>query len=675
MNIRRILTRMALGVTLVVTAALALDRIFPPNLARYLDRSTEVVDANGRLLRAFTTQDGLWRLKTSVDDVDPTYLALLRAYEDARFDYHFGVDPLSVVRAAAQDVGHGRIVSGASTLTMQAARLLEPRPRSFLNKVLEAARAVQLEWHFSKREVLGIYLTLAPMGGNLEGVRAASLAYFGKEPRELSAAEAALLVAIPQSPGRRRPDRSPLAAKQGRDGVLARGLADHVLDQKLYDRAISQSLPAHRLALPMSAPHLASWLSTQSPGEIIATTIRLQLQSTLAQLLTEERAQMTDRAEIAMVVMDNRTGGVVAWLGGSDYFGQAGQVDLVRSHRSPGSALKPLIYALAFDDRTLHPESIVADVPVRFKDWLPRNFDHAHQGSVTVRHALQQSLNIPAVLALDRVGPVRFLSTLRAAGANPILPVGDGGNSLNIALGSAILSPLEMAGLYSGLANGGRFAPPQVRRDRPRPKPLQLIGDVAAWYVADILAEAPLPEGFASLPVALQDRRISYKTGTSAGFRDAWAAGYSANWTVVVWVGRADGTPRPGQIGRSAALPILLKAFGRLPGEDNRAPPPADVIKVASWQDLPPRMQRLDLSAADGAPHILYPPADAQLELAPHDTVTLSARGTGTLHWLANGRPLGSTTWTPKESGPVRLAVVDDAGRASAVTIRIVRRP
>src|SRR5262249_25714059 len=282
-------------------------------------------------------------------------------------------------------------------------------------------------------------------------------------------------------------------------------------------------------------------------------------------------------------VMDNRTRGVVAWLAGGDFFGRAGQVDLVRAHRSPGSALKPLIYALAFDDRTLHPESIVEDVPVRFKDWLPHTFDRDHQGVVRVRRSLLQSLNIPAVLALERVGPARFLSTLREAGANPVMPPGDLGTSLGMALGSATVSPLEMAGLYSGLANGGRFAPPQVRRDQPRPEPVQLVGDAAAWYVADVLADAPPPDGFASLPGAMRGRRAAYKPGLSAGFRDAWAAGFSNNWPVVVWVGHADGTPRPGQLGRVAALPILFKAFGRLPGEDNRAGrPPADVLKVGS---------------------------------------------------------------------------------------------
>lgn len=678
MRLPRFLVGSALAVALAATAALALDRIFPPDLTRYQERSTEVVDANGRLLRAFTTPDGLWRLKTTVDDVDPIYLALLKAYEDDRFDFHPGVDPLSVVRAAWQLASHGRIVSGASTLTMQAARLLQPHARTFPDKVIEAARALQLEWRYSRREVLAIYLTLAPMGGNLEGVRAASLAYFGKEPKHLSAAEAALLVAIPQSPTRRRPERAPVAAQAARDKVLVRGLEDGVIDKALFDMATSRPVPPRRLALPMNAPHLSAWLAGQSSGTTIPTTLRLQLQASLSQLVAEERGQMTDRAQVAMVVVDNRTGGVVAWLGGDDFFGRAGQVDLVRSHRSPGSALKPLIYALAFDDRTLHPETLVEDVPVRFKDWLPRNFDREHQGSITVRRALQQSLNIPAVLALERVGPARFLATLRSAGAHPVLPPGDPGNSLGMALGSAAVSPLEMAGLYSGLANGGRFALPRVRRDRPLPEASRLIGDAAAWYVADVLADAPLPEGFASLPVSLRDRRISYKTGTSAGYRDAWAAGYSANWTVVVWVGHADGTPRPGQLGRLAALPILFKAFGRLPAEDNRAPrPPDDALKVASWKELPVRMRTLGPAAqADGAPRIAYPPPDARLELRRHESVALSAAGgQGTLHWLVDGKPLAGTRWTPDGAGEVRVAVVDAAGRSSAVTVQIVRRP
>ncbi|MDP3159183.1 MAG: penicillin-binding protein 1C [Reyranella sp.] len=690
MNLRRLFVGFSLAAAGLAAGLLTLDRLFPPNLARYQERSTEIVDANGRLLRAFTTADGKWRLKTTADDVDPLYLSLLKAYEDRRFDQHVGVDPLAAVRAASQWIGRGRIVSGASTLSMQAARLLEPHrfqagARSLLTKTIQSARALQLEWRYSKAEVLAIYLTLAPMGGNLEGVRAASFAYFGKEPKQLSAAEAALLVAIPQSPERRRPDRATNSAQAARDRVLVRGLEHGVVDQAAYDRAITRPAPTRRLALPMQAPHLAAWLAGQSPGTVVPTTLRFELQTALAQLASEERGQFTDKAEIAMVVLDNRTGGVVAWLGGSDFFGRTGQVDLVRAHRSPGSALKPLIYAMAFDDRTLHPDTLVEDVPVRFRDWLPRNFDRDHQGAVTVRRALQQSLNVPAVLAMEKVGPQRFLSTLRTAGVAPGLPPGDSGNSLGIALGSATISPLEMAGLYAGLANGGNFAPPIVRRDRPAPAPIRLIGPTAAWYVAEVLADAPLPEGFASLPVALRDRRIAYKTGTSAGFRDAWAATYSTNWTVVVWVGHADGTPRPGQLGRLAALPIALKAFSRLPAEDNRAiPPPPDVLRVASHRELPPRMRTLapaveghaeSLGENRGGPRIAYPPADARIELGAREAVPLSALGgEGRLRWLVDGRPLDSAKWVPDGPGQARVAVVDEAGRSTSVTVRIVER-
>ena len=665
-------------------AGLTLDRIFPPDLTRYQERSVEVLDSNNRLLRAFTTADGKWRLKATVDDVDPVYLAMLKAYEDRRFDSHWGVDPLAALRAAEQWVGRGRIVSGASTISMQAARLLQPdrlnpKARRLGTKLVQAARALQLEWRYSKREVMAIYLTLAPMGGNLEGVRAASLAYFGKEPKQLSAVEAALLVAIPQSPERRRPERRPDGAQFGRDRVLARALDDGIIDAAQFDAAIHQALPRRRLALPMHAPHLASWLGGQAaPGAVVPTTVRLELQRSLAQLVNDERERMPDKPQIALVAIDNRSGAVVAWVSGGDYFGKSGQVDLVRAHRSPGSALKPLIYALAFDDRTLHPESLVEDVPVRFKDWLPRNFDREHQGAVTVRRALQQSLNVPAVLALERVGPQRFISTLRAAGVSPGLPKDEAAISLGIALGSAAVSPLELAGLYAGLANGGAFAAPRIRRDQPAPMPVRLLGPAAAWYVADILTDAPLPEGFASLPPALRERRIAYKTGTSAGFRDAWGAGYSANWTVVAWVGHADGTPRPGQLGRLAALPVVFKAFDRLPAEDNIAQrPPADVVRAASWRDLPPRMRTLGPSTqGNGAPRIAYPAPDSRIELGAHEAVPLSAQGgSGTLHWLVDGRPIEGAKWVPDGMGEMRVAVVDESGHSSTVTVRIVRRP
>src|SRR5258708_7003866 len=329
MNARRLLACATLAAASLAPAALALDRLFPPALSRYHERSSETVDTNGRLLRAFTTADGKWRLKTTVDDVDPVYLALLKAYEDRRFDAHWGIDPLAAARAAGQWMARGRIVSGASTISMQAARLLEPRRRGLLTKAIQSARALQLEWRYSKREVLAIYLTLAPMGGNLEGVRAASFAYFGKEPRQLSAAEAALLVATPQSPERRRPERAGKSAQAARDRVLARGLEHGIIDPVLFDKAASRPVPDRRLAMPMQAPHLAAWLAGQSPGAIVPTTLRFELQSALNQLVAEERGQFADRAQIALVAVDNRTGGRGAGPGARG----AGRWEVPRSRR------------------------------------------------------------------------------------------------------------------------------------------------------------------------------------------------------------------------------------------------------------------------------------------------------------------------------------------------------
>ncbi len=678
MNLRRVLAVAALAATSLAAGALALDRLFPPDLSRYHERSSETVDANGRLLRAFTTADGKWRLKTTVDDVDPVYLALLKAYEDRRFDDHWGIDPLAAARAAGQWMARGRIVSGASTISMQAARLLEPRPRGFLTKAIQSARALQLEWRYSKREVLAIYLTLAPMGGNLEGVRAASFAYFGKEPRQLSAAEAALLVAIPQSPERRRPERAGKSAQAARDRVLVRGLEHGIIDQVLFDKAASRPVPDRRLAMPMQAPHLAAWLAGRSAGAIVPTTLRFELQSALSQLVAEERGQFADRAQIALVAIDNRTGGVVAWLGGSDYFGRAGQVDLVRSRRSPGSALKPLIYAMAFDDRVLHPESLVEDVPVRFRDWLPRNFDRDHVGAVTVRRALQQSLNVPAVLALEKVGPQRFISTLRNAGVAPGLPPGEAGATLGVALGSATVSPLEMAGLYAGLANGGKFAPPVVRRDRPRPEPVQLIGpdrrpgmSPTCWPVR-------------RCPRASRRCRWRCAIGGSPsrpGPRPASATpGPRATAPIgPSWSGSAMPTAR--RVPDSSAACRRCRSCSRR----SAACPPRTIApslrppmccaspRIMSCRCACAPWGRWPMPMARRASPIRRPMPGSSWARAKRCRFPPWAAKAGCAGWSTAARST-APSWVPDGPGTVRVAVVDEAGHSSAVTVRIVER-
>jgi penicillin-binding protein 1C len=674
------------------SALLTLDRVFPPDLTRAEQASVVVTDRDGGILRAFETADGAWRLPTRADEVDPRYLALLRAYEDQRFDHHVGVDPLAVLRAAWQWAASGHIVSGASTLTMQAARLLEPRPRSVVAKLHQMARALQLEERYSKGEILSVYLTLAPFGGNLEGMRAASRAYYGKEPRHLSLGEAALLVALPQSPERLRPDRHPEAALAARAKVLHR-LEEHgVLSESDVAEALAEPLPATRLAFPLLAPHLTQHLAAKAPGSTIATTIDRGLQSSLEALAKREMLRFDDAGNLAIVVVENRVHSVRAYLGSADFLGPQGQLDLARAQRSPGSALKPFIYGLAFDDRAIHPASLIDDEPMRFGDYVPRNFDRQFQGTVSVRAALQESLNVPAVALLDRVGAVRFVGELRAAGAGLGFKRLAGTPSLPVALGGLGISLADLTMLYAAFPNGGEATLLRMTNGDAR-RPVRLMGAAAAWYVTDILRGSPLPEGFAQALGLTRARDIAFKTGTSYGFRDAWAIGYSPDYTVGVWVGRADGSPRPGHYGRNTATPVLLKAFDLLPPDLTRFPdPPADVLTAGTNGELPPGLRHFaperpgPLRSGNGTPpHILFPPDGAVVEWhaedGAHGGLPLKAEGGAKpLAWIVNGAPLqkaalaGNGAWQPDGDGFARIAVVDAEGRSAEVRVRVVRQ-
>ena len=679
------------GTALLFGALLVLDRLVPPDLTRYEQASVVVTDRDGGILRAFETDEGAWRLPTRVEDVDPRYLSLLRAYEDQRFDEHVGVDPLAVARAAWQWASTGHIVSGASTLTMQAARLLEPRPRSLGAKLRQMARALQLEERDSKQKILSIYLTLAPFGGNLEGVRAASLAYFGKEPRRLSVGEAALLVALPQSPERLRPDRYPDAALAARAKVLRRLEQHGVLSQADVADALIEPLPATRLAFPFLAPHLTQHLAAKAAaGSTIATTIDRGLQSSLEALAKREMLRFDDAGNVAIVVVESRAHAVRAYLGSADFFGPQGQLDLAGARRSPGSALKPFIYGLAFDDRAIHPASLIDDEPMRFGDYVPRNFDRQFQGTVSVREALQDSLNVPAVALLDRVGAVRFVGELRAAGARLGFRRLAGTPSLPVALGGLGISLADLTMLYTAFPSGGTVTAPRVTNDAT-PASMRLMGAAAAWYVTDILRGSPLPEGFAQALGLTRARDIAFKTGTSYGFRDAWAVGYSPDYTVGVWVGRADGSPRPGHYGRNTATPILLKAFDLLPADQNRfGDAPEEALTASTNGELPPGLRHFvpdrpgPLRLETGrAPRILFPPDGAVVEWraedGAHGGLPLKAEGGARpLAWIVNGAPLqmatlaGTGSWQPDGEGFVRIAVVDAEGRSAQVRVRVV---
>ena len=674
----------AVATIISVSALAAIYLVLPgPALERGRNLSGLVLARDGSILRGFLSADGKWRLPATADSVDPLYRKMLLATEDQRFATHPGVDALAVMRAFGQLATHGHIVSGASTLSMQVVRLLERRPRSLAAKAVEAAEALSLERHHGKDAILGLYLSLAPFGGNLEGVRAASLAYFGKEPRHLSPGEAALLVALPRAPERLRPDRHPEAARQARDAVLARMRDKGVISEQVLLEARAEPVPQHRLALPFHAVHLARALRNDMPDAAVQqSTIDPLLQRQLEALLRRETGNLDPQATLAALVVDNRERRVVAYVGNAafDSAERHGTLDMARAVRSPGSALKPFIYAMAFDRLIIHPETVLEDRPRHFGDYAPTDFDGRFQGAVSAAEALQYSLNVPAVAVLDRLGPSRFTAALGAAGVQLRLPAPTADPGLAIALGGAGISLTDLATLYVALAHDGAVAPLRFRADDPPARETAIFGARATAYVGDILRDAPPPPGVP--PAELRRRPLAVKTGTSYGFRDFWAIGYDAQVTVAVWAGRPDGTPMPGHSGRTTASPVLFKIADLLGPAPGLSQPPAERLRL-SRRDLPLGLRRLDAASSDGrnadagAPKILYPPDGAVVSWDGAEVPLEAAGGRGPLRWLVDGRPLAPATprqalyWRPGGPGFAQLTVIDAQGRSAQATVRL----
>jgi penicillin-binding protein 1C len=651
--------------------------------------SVTVLDRNDRLLRAYTSADGYWRLPVEVREVDPRYIAMLIAFEDKRFRRHHGVDPLAITRAGWLLLRHRRPISGGSTLTMQVARLLLGRhERSLVGKIRQALLALQLDRRLTKTEILRLYLRLAPFGGNLEGVRAASLAYFGKEPRRLSLAEAALLVAIPQSPETRRPDRFPKAALRARNQVLSRALAAGVITREDAARAMAERVPATRREFPMLAPHLGDAQVEQYKGRTVhRLTLDYMAQANIEQLVRDHAAALGGRLSAAVVVVDHRTGEVLAQVGSPGFLehDRFGGVDMTGAVRSPGSTLKPIIYGLAFELGLAHPETLIEDRPSRFGIYVPKNFDRNWHGTVSIRTALTQSLNIPAVKVLEAVGAGRLYARLQQAGVDPVLPKG-AEPSLAMALGGLGLRLTDLATLYATLARGGEPIALGYRGDMPAPKAAaagqRLLSPAAAWYVAEILCQA-LP------PANAKPGLLCYKTGTSYGFRDAWSVGFDGRFTIAVWVGRPDDASTPGLSGRTIAAPLLFDAFARIATRRTPMPPaPPGVLRAAN-ADLPPPLKRFregtqtDDNASgpyvEPAVRIASPPDRAEIELDGNDggVVVKAEGGALPLAWLLDGAPVASDPQRRDVELPdvgrgfFHLSVVDARGRTDRISIRI----
>jgi penicillin-binding protein 1C len=677
----------AAGLIVVAGFATWVVSLGPLPLEQARQVSTSVVDRNGKLLRAYAMADGRWRLPVDAKTaVDPGYLKLLLAYEDRRFYQHGGIDPLALGRAALQLVTSGHIVSGGSTITMQLARLMEPRrERSLHAKLRQMVRAVQIERQLSKDQILDLYLALAPFGGNLEGIRSASIAYFGKEPKRLSLAESALLVALPQSPERRRLDRYPQAAHAARDRVLDRMVEDGVVSQEDAIQARAVPVPKMRKPMPILAPHSSdAAVATVKDQPVIKLTLDATLQKTLEALARDRAIAQGPNISVGLIAVDNESGDVLARVGSSDYFDdhRAGQVDMTRALRSPGSTLKPFIYGLAFEDGFVHPDSLIDDRPIRFGSYAPENFDMTFQGTVPIRKALQLSLNVPAIALLDRVGASRLSSRLKQAGGRLVLPK-DEAPGLAMGLGGVGVTLQDLAQLYTGFPRLGTTKPlREIMYAHDGREPLRLMDQAAAWQVGNVLIGTPPPENGVH-------GRIAFKTGTSYGYRDAWSVGFDGRITIGVWVGRPDGAPVPGLGGRTAAAPILFDAFARTGKIPAGLPKPPKGVLLASNARLPLPLRRfrpvgeLIRTGADQAPHIQFPLNGSRIDVdrsGDGQSAAMPVKVAGgvlPLTMMINGISVGEIDSRrqrlvdPPGPGFARLTVIDATGAADTVVIRV----
>ncbi|RMH68593.1 MAG: penicillin-binding protein 1C [Gemmatimonadetes bacterium] len=602
--------------------------VFPPLIVFFLnlvfplpienltpEPSVRVFDRNHHLMRAYTTSAGRWHFPESLDEVSPNLVLATLAYEDRWFYRHWGINPFALMRALTVNVQAGKIVMGGSTLTMQIARMVEPKERTVPNKLIEMFRALQLEWHFSKPELLRLYFNLAPYGGNLVGSGAAARFYFGKPQAQLSLGEAALLAIIPNSPNQWRPDRFPQESQARRDLLLHQLHTRRKITTKQLNEALSESVPATRQNLPFFAPHLADYLRQTFPREhTFQTTIDPQMQhlaqSTLNRYLLPLRAKEIYQG--AVVIIDVPSREVRALVGSFDFFETAheGQVNGALAPRSPGSTLKPFLYGLALHQGRITPETRLADVPVDYAGYSPVNYDEQFSGWVPVHQALARSLNVPAVnLYAQMRGGDGLYSFLKAAGIRTLTEP-ETHYGLSLILGACEVNLLEMTNLYAGLAHQGQFGEYHLLKKDPTDVQRPLTAGVeldpgACFILTEMLTELERPDMPATWQKTVDLPKVAWKTGTSYGHKDAWSIGYSPRYAIGVWVGNFDGQGAPELTGGEAAAPILFALFNAVAQEDQ-----------IDWFEAPPAVAQRQVCSLSGmVPHEYCPTTQTEFYL------------------------------------------------------------
>jgi len=637
--------------------------------------AVEWTDRHGRTLRTGPAPDGAWRVALAEQDVPPSVVSCTLAAEDARFLRHPGVDPLATVRAAWQWARHRRIVSGASTITQQRVKLGHPRPRTLRTKFVEAALALRLEREWDKPRILRSYLSRIDYGNQAEGLAAAARHYFGKAPRDLSWAEAALLAGLPQAPSRLNPRLHPQRAKARQEWILGRCVALGWLDPDAAKRAREEPIRLAPAQRPWNAPHFVEVVRARSGAHLagtVVTTLDLGLQQACEGIVRRHLAALKDRRvrDAAVVVLDNATGEAWAWVGSPDWSRPSdGQVDGVIARRSPGSALKPFAYLRAFEKGATAAD-VVPDVPLREATdtgvFEPRNYDGRFRGPVSLREALAGSLNIPAVHVLQRIGgPAPFLRTLRELGMETV-GADASRHGLGVVLGDVEVRLVDLANAYAALARGGRWLPWRVF---PASTQDALAARVVAqpdacWLVAEILSDPLARAGQFGLHSPLATAvRMACKTGTSTGFRDNWAVGFNPRFTVGVWAGNFDGSPMADVSGVTGAAPILAEVvaeLGRRFGPMPWFPEPAGVhrARVEPWTGripLLPGMGREEVFLRGTRP--------ASETVVDRDNLGRVVLGSEYGEWLANtdARLAGRASLAAATGQPVIATPVTDA--------------
>ncbi len=543
---------------------LVLDICFP--LPTQLTYSQSILSRKGEVLHVFLSQDDKWRLKCELNEISPVLQKTIVFKEDKYFYAHYGINFLALARAFVMNVLASKRTSGASTITMQVARLLEPKPRTYWSKLCEMFRATQLEWHYSKSEILQMYLNLVPYGGNVEGVKSAARLYFQQNPSELSLAQITALTIIPNRPNSLAFGENDSYIEQERNKWLKRFESEGVFDKKIVEDALQEPLDAHFKPMPKRIPHLARRLALEFPDAYnLRTTIDFNIQNLVEQITLpySQKMKFANINNAAVVVVNSKTAEILAYLGSPDFNDarHAGQVDGIQAYRSPGSALKPLLYAMAFEEGVLTPKMKISDVQVDYDGYTPENFDGKFHGEVTVEDALAYSLNVPAVKTLNQLGAYKMVQKLCEMNFKKVEQQ-QKFLGLSVALGGCGVSLEEMCGFYTALANNGKYRPLKyVMAQQNQTKTKQVLSPAAAFMTNNILTTLQTPDMPSDFRNSEHLPQFGWKTGTSYGRRDAWSLGFNANYTVGVWLGNFSGEGVNDLTGIGVATPLLFKLF------------------------------------------------------------------------------------------------------------------